>query len=355
MANLPERRIFVRIGALSGIDKTLEQFGVDPEPLLAAHGLSCAMLAGGDKLIIVEQAVALLEDAARETDCAHFAIELASHQDVNLLGAIGLLLQTAGTVREALQDIEQYLRTTHVSHIHWTLLRRGEFDTFEVSTDLSTITSHQARLVSELAIAQCYRIMKSVSGGRLRIAKVCFRHGNAQSLPLLRRFFHAPVQVNADFDGLVFESGAIDTKVIHGDTQAHESLRQLILAQQSSLSVNSLAEQVKVLVRSLLPTGQCTIERIARCFACDKRTLQRYLREGSATTYQQLLDEVRFETACFYLKESNMSITQLTPLSGFSEATNFTRAFRRRFGMSPRQWRQAHGGEHSARGLLTRL
>jgi AraC-like DNA-binding protein len=255
-------------------------------------------------------------------------------------------------VRQALQDMEQYLRRTHISHVYWTLLRRGEFDAFEVSAELpTTITSGQARMVFELAVAQCYRVTRSVSGDRLRIAKVCLRHGDDQSLLPLRRFFNAPVEVNADFDGLLFAPGAIDLKVAQANTQAHESLRRLILAQQSALSEDSLPEQVKLLIRPLLPTAQCTIERIARCFSYDKRTLQRYLREDSDTSYQQLVDEVRFETACFYLKEASMPITQVAQLAGFSESTNFSRAFRRRFGVSPRQWRQTHGEERPPRGI----
>jgi AraC-like DNA-binding protein len=344
MAKFPESHFLVRLGALSEIDRTLGELGVDPEPLLAAHGMSSRMLEEGDSLVTVEQAAALLEHAARETDCPNFAIELASRQSVNLLGAIGLLLQTADTVREALQDVERYLRTTHVSHIHWTLVRRGEFDAFEISVELPTLTSDQIRLVNELGVAQCYRIMQSVSSNRLDIASVCFRHGDDQSLSRLRRFFSAPVQVAAEFDGLLFAPGTIDLKVTRADSQAHQSLRRLILAQENSLSVDSLAEQVKILIRPLLPTGQCSIERIARCFAWEKRTLQRYLREDSNTTYQQLLDGVRFETACFYLKESELPVIQVSLLAGFSEPTNFSRAFRRRFGVSPREWRQSRKG-----------
>jgi len=351
MKDLPESRFFTRLGALSQLDKTLRELGVEPEPILEAHGLSCAMLAEGDRLVSLEQAAGLLEHAARETNSNHFSIELAARQDVNLLGAIGLLLQTADTVREALQDIEQYLRTTHVSDIHWTLVRRGEFDAFEVSAELPTISSHQMRMVMELSLAQCYRIVQSVSGGRLKIAKVCFRHGDDQSDTALRRFFHAPVQTAAEFNGLQFEAGAIDVPITRADTQLHESVRRLLLTQKIPLSVDSLAEQVKVLIRPLLPTGQCTLERIARCFSWDKRTLQRYLREDSDTSYQELLDDVRFDTACYYLKESNIQISQIAYLSGFSEQTNFSRAFRRRTGHSPRQWRQAHGHKESQRRL----
>lgn len=352
MARTSQPRYFVRLGALDGIDQTLIALGVEPGPLLAVHGLSSAMLAEGDRLVTVEQVAELLEHAALETHCPHFAIELARRQDVNLLGAMGLLLQTADTVRDALQDVAHYLQTTHVSHINWTLVRRGEFDAFEVSAQLPTLTSHQLRMVLELAVAQCHRIMKSVSRGRLKISSICFRHCDEQNLTVLRRFFDAPVQVTAEFDGLLFAPGAIDITVARGDSYMHESVRRLILAQQSSLSEDSLPEQLKVLIRPLLPTGQCSVERLARCFACEKRTLQRYLREDYDTTYQQLLDEVRFETACYYLRESQLPMTQLAQLAGFSESTNFARAFRRRFGESPRQWRSSHGQRQRGRRMV---
>jgi AraC-like DNA-binding protein len=349
---LQDSRFFVRLGALSEIDRTLSELGVEPEPLLAAHGLSTSMLADGDRLVNLEQLAALLEHAARETRLEHFPLALAARQDADLLGAIGLLLRTASTVREALRDIQSYLRTTHVSHIYWHLVNHGEYEAFEVSTDLPTISSHQARLAVELALAQCYRILQSVTGGRLKITRVCFRQGDNAGLGELRRFFHAPVQMAAEFDGLLFSPGALDLEIAQGDTRVHESVRQLLLAQQAFLSADSLAEQVKILVRRLLPTGQCSIERIARCFACDKRTLQRDLREDSDTTYQQLVDEVRFDTACFYLKESDIPVTQLAQMAGFSETTNFSRAFRKRFGESPRGWRQSHSDKKPSRRIL---
>lgn len=343
MITTPEKRFFVRLGALVEIDRTLAELGVDPEPLLMEHGLSISMFAEGDRLITVEQSAALLEHAGQATRCPWFPIELASRQDVNLLGAVGLLVQTADTVREALLDVQRYLQTTHASHIHWTLVSLGEFDAFEVTTELPNLSTQQVRMVLELAVAQSYRIMKSVSRERVEVSAICFRHGDIDRLPALKRFFAAPLQLSADFDGLLFAPGAIDRPVALADSQIHESVRKLILAQKTSLSEDSLAEQVKVLIRPLLPTGQCSIERIARCFACDKRTLQRYLREGFDTSYQQLLDEVRFDTACYYLEESQLSVTQLAQLAGFTESTNFARAFRRRLGASPREWRRSHG------------
>jgi AraC-like DNA-binding protein len=81
---------------------------------------------------------------------------------------------------------------------------------------------------------------------------------------------------------------------------------------------------------------------VAGYYSCDKRTLQRYLREESDTTYQVLLDEVRFDMVENYLRDSSMPMTQLAYVAGFTDASNFARAFRQRYGVSPRKWREEH-------------
>lgn len=340
MAASTHQHSFIRLGAVACIDRTLLDFGVDPEPLLAGHGLSLDMLLDGDQLVTAAQVGALLESAVVATSRPHFPLDLAARQDVSLLGSIGLLVQTADTVRQALRDVEQYLRTTHASNIFWALGRRGKFDSFEVTSDLPGISPRQGSLIRELAVAQCFRILRSVSRGGIGIERVSFRHGDAQNFLLVRRFFNVPVEVTGEFDGLLFAPGAIEAPIEHADAGMHESVRRLILAHNTALTEATLAEQVKVLIRSLLGTGQCRIERIARCFACDKRTLQRYLRDEAGTTYQALLDETRFEAACHYLRETALPITQVAQLAGFAEATNFSRSFRQHSGMTPRQWRR---------------
>jgi hypothetical protein len=55
MVSRGKRAYFVRLGALSGFDRTLTELGVDPEPLLQAQALSSADLAEGDRLIPLSQ------------------------------------------------------------------------------------------------------------------------------------------------------------------------------------------------------------------------------------------------------------------------------------------------------------
>jgi AraC-like DNA-binding protein len=65
-------------------------------------------------------------------------------------------------------------------------------------------------------------------------------------------------------------------------------------------------------------------------------TLQRRLRQ-EGTSYQSLLDEIRRELALDYLRDGKHSIADVAFLLGFSDQSNFTRAFRRWTGTTPRQ------------------
>ena len=68
------------------------------------------------------------------------------------------------------------------------------------------------------------------------------------------------------------------------------------------------------------------------------RSLQRKLKEED-TSYKDLLEETRRQLALQYLRDSRRSIGEITYLLGFSEPSNFTRAFKRWTGKSPVQYR----------------
>ena len=53
-----------------------------------------------------------------------------------------------------------------------------------------------------------------------------------------------------------------------------------------------------------------------------------------------LLDEIRFGLAREYLGKTNLPMEEICGLLGYSESGNFSHAFRRWSGQSPRDWRQ---------------
>jgi AraC-like DNA-binding protein len=50
--------------------------------------------------------------------------------------------------------------------------------------------------------------------------------------------------------------------------------------------------------------------------------------------------ELRFNEACRLLRESNLSISEISYRSGFESSAYFATAFKRKYAMSPREYRK---------------
>jgi len=334
----------VRIGVLQNIFETAIDLGFDLTSEFARRGLTRDLLEQGDTLFNVSEIATFLDMAAQSTECSDFALRLASRQDASFLGSIGLLMQTAPTLGEALRKLGQYIHA-HAQPVSWAVQADSETEKLKFALDLHGMAPNQHRLCAELALAQCYNVIATIIGGRPSIERVYFTRAKLFDAATYTRYFHAPVEFNSDFYGFEFAPGTLAQKVIYSDRSLHKSLRQHLSAPDLQ-AITPLDRQVRNVIRSLLPTQLLSIERVAKSFGCDKRTLQRWLKNDYRTSYHELVDEVRFDLAKQYLSQSNMSVTNLSFAVGYSDPTNFTRAFKKALGCTPRQWRQNNAVRH---------
>ena len=100
-----------------------------------------------------------------------------------------------------------------------------------------------------------------------------------------------------------------------------------------------LSQRVSDEILRRLPQGEPRREDIARHLGLTDRTLQRRLQEEH-TSFQSLLDAVRRELAASHLADGRYSLDQIADLLGFADPSNFFRASRRWFGVSPGRYRQ---------------
>ena len=89
----------------------------------------------------------------------------------------------------------------------------------------------------------------------------------------------------------------------------------------------------------LLPSGVPRQSLIARELNLSLRSLQRKLAQ-SGTSFSEVLNQVRNEMACHYLKSPRHQVITIAYLLGFSDPSNFSRAFKRWNGESPYHYRQ---------------
>ena len=87
-----------------------------------------------------------------------------------------------------------------------------------------------------------------------------------------------------------------------------------------------------------LKNGEPRRAEIAASIHVSERTLQRRLREENIS-FQELLNDARRELAQQYLADPRLSLTEVADLLGFGDQSNFFRASKRWFGVSPGQYR----------------
>jgi AraC-like DNA-binding protein len=104
-------------------------------------------------------------------------------------------------------------------------------------------------------------------------------------------------------------------------------------------------------------TGDTSGDAIAQSLSLHRRTLNRRLTEEN-TTFQFVLDQIRFDLACQLLAYSDISLDDVAASLAYAGVSPFMRSFHRLAGMSPGRWRRTFGArERKARvpSFRTRL
>ena len=142
-----------------------------------------------------------------------------------------------------------------------------------------------------------------------------------------------------------FDPATADAPFVTAKPAMLDALDPILRAQLADLDRNaSSAERARAALIELLPSGRSSLNDVADHLATSNRTLQRRL-EREATTYQTVLDATRMELARDYLRNQDLSETQIAFLLGYADSTSFRRAFRKWTGTTPRRTRPHNTGD----------
>lgn len=343
---------FVRMSGLQNLEKTLQSFGVDLEALSQQLGFEKSDFDRGDMIISVSASVALMEACIDTTGREDFFYHLIKTQGLGALGSMGLLLQTASNIKELLSDLEIFTKS-YAPLAQWFIRPHGDLIAIQLVVNASNLTARQQRIVTEFGPCKLFHLLQIMTNSQFKCESISFIHSDATTRQAAEQFFQAPVDFNADMNALWIRPKTLKVPIVFSNKDMHALMREK-LSDPSTLELeSSLANQIRIIISSLLPSGTPTVEEVARYFHCDKRTLQRHLRREHDLSFQDLLSAVRLEKAQHYLRTANMSMTQIAYLLGYSDPSNFSRAFRALVGCSVREWVAANE-PHRRRSSLAR-
>jgi AraC-like DNA-binding protein len=102
--------------------------------------------------------------------------------------------------------------------------------------------------------------------------------------------------------------------------------------------VPPLVEMVERLIVERLTKGEASLDAAATELGMSSRSLSRKLAELD-TSFNGIVGSLRKDLALRSLQESNLSLTEIAFLLGYSEVSTFTHAFKRWAGKSPAAYR----------------
>ena len=84
-----------------------------------------------------------------------------------------------------------------------------------------------------------------------------------------------------------------------------------------------------------------TLDELSGVFYLSKTYLSRYIKEKSGLTFGDNLKNVRLQIAASLLKNKNMKIEQVANAAGYPNVEHFNRQFKKKYGCTPLQYRNA--------------
>ena len=132
----------------------------------------------------------------------------------------------------------------------------------------------------------------------------------------------------------------MDQKLDGANPQLAQLNDQLMISTLAKLNRNNIEQRVKAAIIEQLPSGNISQEMVADELHMSVRNLQRKLKNID-TSFRELLDEIRRELAKQYVTTSDVNLSEVTFLLGFSESSSFSRAYKRWHGVTPSEVRKS--------------
>lgn len=326
---------FLRSASLTNYVEVARSYGLDPYQFLRASRISLTALIDPNQKIPAKTFVQLLEVSAQAAGVEDFGLRMAETRELSNLGPLAFVVREEPTLRKALESMTRYLRLQNEA-----LTTRIEEagDLVIIRQEVVASLRGSFRQSSELVVGVLYRMLAQFLGATWKPRNVCFMHGAPSSTATSLRVFGMVPLFNQEFDGIMCRAADLEAPLPSYEPAMARQLRQYLdglLAQSNT----TMPDKVRQLVVALLPSGACSIERVAQDMGVDPRTIQRrLLRHGQS--YMDIVNQVRSELAMRYVENRERSLTEIAALMGFSSLSAFSRWFTTQFGCSVSKWRQ---------------
>jgi AraC-like DNA-binding protein len=311
----------------------------DLPQLLRGTGLSTDILLPGDETQMTGlQQLQVLENAWRMGNVPEFGLRLGQQLQPSAHGPLGYLTLSSPDIITALVSLREFL-PGRIPFAQLTLHQGPEW--LDCSLDiLLPAQPEERRMLLECFVLLVQSMVEALLRRQLTEAHIQFDFPEPGYSDAYPDYLHSPYAFSQPHSCIRLPAALARVSNVAGDSEAY-ALAELLcrrMLEQSPATVSSISDRVRRLLLSQ-PAGSLNEEDVARAMYVSRRTLTRRL-EKEGSTFRGIREMLMAELAARHLQESDSSVEAVAASLGYHDASNFRRAFRRWYGVTPGAYRR---------------
>jgi len=319
------------------IAQTLRSCGCDPAPLFAAAGIDMDEATDPNARISMARMQTLWRLSVEKTGIPEFGLTVAKQFQPSYLHGLGFAWLASDTLHDALGRLVRYSRIINVLPDFSLEDSDNTIDLVIRVPDLGQGFVHAA---TDAGMCVFLRMCQITAGTNIMPEHTTFQRPTPVDPAPYVAMFGPNIEFGAEVHRLCFDRKVANTRLLSANPELARLNDQAVIDYLARYDRASITMQVRSKIIECLPDGRPNQGDIAENLHTSLRSLQRRLRDEE-TTFKDLLSETQQDLALHYIRETHRSIGEITYLLGFSEPSNFTRAFKRWTGKSPAEYRES--------------
>lgn len=314
--------------------KLIEANGHDPEPVFRGLGVDPAVIRDPSARVSYVKVQALWTWMSTEIKDPCIGLRVAGYWHPSASGALGYAWLASSSLRTA---IGRLLRYTRILTEGVQLLTEEDDETFALVLSFEPASAGipiQIDGIMTLLTGLC----RINYGQNFNPAAVHFSHPKPACAGEFFAYFKCPVLFDAPDNRVILPIEVLDVDLPGANPQLAQVNDKIMIEYLARLDKDDIITRVKAIIIDQLPNGTVVDSSVADSLHMNVRSLQRRLRQKDCT-FKGILNEVREQLALKYIKDSRLTLSEISFLLGFSETSSFSRAFKRWTGDSPREYR----------------
>lgn len=323
---------------IAALINTVAEQGIPADIVLHGTDLEAVHVYDPDTLTSIHQYIKACDNVIAASADASTAFQMGKYLHLSAYGVYGHGLMSSSTLRDFFAFAVKYQAlSTPAVRFNWRedaeVAAWVFFDTYG-----HLITQRAREFLVRQQMAQQMTHLMNTAGAGCRPIKALFAFPDAGDKAIYEQFLGCECVFDSPTAELHYLQSTLALIPQFANRLTHASLQEACdrLMRQTKAHSGVTGEVHHRLI--LTPEQFPTMEQIALQMQITTRTLRRKL-EAEGTDYGTILDGVRGTLALEYLQTTRLSTEDIAVKIGFSDGSNFRRAFKRWTGKTTRQMR----------------